>query len=79
MHLNGFIDRLDRNTIGSEFKLTESSYLTASLIDSEWIMVFRNDLKLARAVFFVGYSLYDLDIKRILNESPHLRKTFFIR
>ena len=79
IHLNGFIDRLDRKTINTELKLTESSYLSASLTDSEWMVMFRNDIQLARAVFFLGYSLYDFDIKKILFDSNDLKdKCFFV-
>lgn len=78
IHLNGFIDRVTRSTIGSEIKLTDTSYLSASIAQSSWAVLFRQDLASASAVFFVGYSLYDLDIRRILFEDPQLReKSFF--
>lgn len=78
IHLNGYIEKLDRSSIHSELKLTESSYITASLVDTEWAMLFRQDLRLASSVFFVGYSLYDLDIKRLLAKSDMLsEKCFF--
>jgi hypothetical protein len=79
VHLNGFVHKLDLNTIGTELKLTESSYLSAELADSPWATSFRHDISVALAVFFIGYSLYDLDIKRILFENPSLKdKCFFI-
>ena len=79
IHLNGFIDKLDRDTIHTELKLTESSYLTASLIDSEWMALFRSEIKHANAVFFLGYSLYDFDIKKVLFDTAELKdKCFFI-
>ncbi|MCL4273685.1 MAG: SIR2 family protein [Anaerolineales bacterium] len=79
VHLNGYIDRLDRNTLTSEFKLTETSYLTSSIEDTSWVSLFRTDIKSAQSVFFVGYSLADLDIKRILMESEALKeKCFFV-
>ncbi len=79
IHLNGFIDRLDRDSIQSELKLTESSYLTASLVDSEWMSMFRHDIQYSSAVFFLGYSLYDLDINRILFNTEELyEKCFFV-
>jgi len=79
IHFNGFVDKLDRRSIWSELKLTESSYVTASIADTKWAMLFRQDLRLARAVFFVGYSLADLDIKRILLESDQLKeKSFYV-
>ena len=79
VHLNGFVESLTRNNIGSELKLTDTSYLTASISDSPWSAMFRQDLSLARAVFFIGYSLADLDIRRIISDSPQLKqKCFFI-
>ena len=79
VHLNGFVDSLTRDNIGSELKLTDTSYLTASISDSPWAVMFRQDLSLARAVFFIGYSLADLDIRRLVSESPQLsQKCFFI-
>jgi len=78
IHFNGFVDTLDRQKLWTELKLTESSYITASIAETSWAMLFRQDLKLAKAVFFVGYSLYDLDIKRIINESVLMKdKSFF--
>lgn len=79
IHLNGYIDRLDRETIFNELKLTETSYITSSIENSPWITEFKYEIELANAVFFLGFSLYDLDIKRILNEFKSLRdKCFFI-
>ena len=78
VHLNGYIDRLSRETLWSEIKLTDSSYLTASIESSPLASLFRQDLSLARAVFFLGYSLADLDIRRLLYDEPTLRnKSFF--
>ena len=40
---------------------------------------FRYDLSIAKAVFYIGYSAYDIDIKRILAKSEELKsKSFFI-
>lgn len=79
VHLNGYVDRLDRTKIGSELKLTEVSYLTESIVQSQWANSFRMSLRQAQSVFFLGYSLYDLDIKRLLVETDNLKdKSFFI-
>ncbi len=78
VHLNGYIERLTRETLGSEFKLTDVSYVSGSLFESPWVVLLRQDLRLARTVFFVGYSLADLDIKRLLFQTSNLTdKTFF--
>ena len=79
IHLNGFVESLDSTKIGSELKLTDTSYLTASVGNSSLAALFRYDLSLARAVFFIGYSLWDLDIRRLLHDSENLvQKCFFI-
>ena len=79
VHLNGFVDRLNRETLSADFRLTDTSYTATSLADSPWLVLFRQDLRFARAVFFVGYSLADLDIRRFLFESTDLHdKTFFV-
>jgi len=79
VHLNGFVERLTRDTIHTEVKLTDSNYLVNSLATSSWAALFRKDIAMARAIFFLGYSLADLDVKRILYETPDLQeKCFFV-
>lgn len=79
IHLNGYIDNLDRSTVLSELKLTDTSYVTASIQDSRWSKDFVFELDMAKAVFFVGFSLFDLDIRKLLRESTKLRnKCFFV-
>ena len=79
VHLNGFVNLLTSQSIGSELKLTDTSYLSASISESSWSALFRQDLLLARTVFFIGYSLSDLDIRRLLFDSNQLRdKCFFV-
>jgi len=80
VHLNGYIDKLNPETLNHEFKLTDVSYLTNDFRDNDWCSLFRQDLVIADAIFFVGFSLkYDLDLKRIIYLTPELReKCFFI-
>ena len=78
LHINGVLKNL-RQSITPDFVLTSESYATNAFADSVWSTVFRNDLQTARAIFFVGYSLYDLDVARILfNPVAIFRKTHFI-
>lgn len=78
--LNGSVSRISEEKLADEIKLTNRSYLTDSFRSSPWLSFFQTDLKTAKAVFFVGYSMqYDLDIKRVVFENQELReKTFFI-
>ncbi|QKY03573.1 hypothetical protein G3257_15800 [Janthinobacterium lividum] len=80
LHINGYIDRLHKGTLLNEFKLTNTSYLTTQFRESNWSEIFTRQLQSAQAIFFVGYSLYDLDIQEILFADQGLRqKTFFIQ
>ena len=79
VHLNGFIDRLKVPSLDSEIKLTDSSYLTNIVAESPWAATLRHDMDAARAIFFVGYSTADIDIRRLLYERPTLKeKSFFV-
>jgi len=79
IHINGYIEKLDRNTLSSAFKLTDTSYLTQSFIDTDWSYILRKDFKLAKAIIFIGYSMYDFDIRKIFHESDDLKnKVCFI-
>jgi SIR2-like domain len=81
IHLNGSIDSLTHETIQNKFKLTNSSYASPdSFLKSEWNYYFKKDLEQASAIIFIGYSLYDIDIERILHEVPYLKeKIYFIQ
>ncbi|MBK8908541.1 MAG: SIR2 family protein [Rhodospirillales bacterium] len=79
VHLNGSIDQLTPRTLRAEFKLTNTSYLSFLFGESTWGRLFRQDLQAARSIFFVGYSLYDLDISRVLYEDHSIhQKCFFV-
>ena len=78
IHFNGYVERLT-SSLGDELKLTDTSYITSSVETSSWSSTFRLDLSMAKSVFFVGYSLADLDISRLLASTDSLlEKTFFI-
>lgn len=78
IHLNGFIGRTSPSNIQSGLVLSDRSYVTSRLTESEWYKFFLRDIKAARAIIFVGYSLSDLDIQRaLISEDSLRRKSFF--
>lgn len=78
VHINGYIGTLTEERLFAGFKLTDTSYATAAFATSQWAQQMRHDLSVARVVVFVGYSLHDLDIQRILRATgPQQSKTFF--
>lgn len=79
IHINGHITNLTIQNLSTQIKLTHSSYSADSFASSKWSQQFRQDLNNAKSVFFIGYSLSDIDVARILYSSPDLRdRTFFI-
>lgn len=80
VHLNGSIQNAIPEDLDSKIRLSDASYLSSDFfLDSKWRTVFNRDLEHSSAIVFVGYSLYDFDIEKILNDRPHLfDKTYFI-
>lgn len=78
VHLNGFVWTATEGSLSRELKLTSTSYSSGSAMNDEWADRFRFDLHAAQAVFFVGYSLADLDLRRLLVEQELKEKSFFV-
>lgn len=78
VHLNGDIKKAFGTNIDDEITLTDQSYAVTNLSDTDWKNLFISDLKIAKAVFFVGYSISDLDIARILIAEPSISAKTFI-
>jgi hypothetical protein len=73
VHINGSIEGFSLSTIGS-LRLTHSSYAVDSFLDSPWLEVFRSDLATARSIVFCGYSMVDIDIRKIVAETDAMKK-----
>lgn len=65
LHINGMLKRLNQS-LTPDFILTSLGYATQRFADTDWSTVFRNDMQRAKAIIFVGYSLYDVDIARLI-------------
>lgn len=79
VHINGHIFSLDINNLENQIKLTHSSYSIDSFEKSQWSQQLRQDFDSAKAVVFVGYSMADLDVSRVLRNVDALKKkTIFI-
>lgn len=80
LHINGDITRLDRESLNNSFKLTRSSYVSPdSFSQSHWYYPFKKDLEQCSAMVFVGYSMYDIDIEKLLFSCPDFKeKIYFI-
>jgi hypothetical protein len=79
VHLNGRLASVSIKNFVQEIKLTRASYLTDTFLSTTWLATFRADLALSTAIFFVGFSMYDIDVARIIYEDPMLKqKTYFV-
>lgn len=84
LHINGRIENLKKDSLDNSFKLTHSSYLSSDLFGSqyaEWKSHFTNDLVYNSTVaIFIGYSLYDIEIEKILQQNSSIKdKVVFIQ
>ncbi len=82
LHINGCVDRLEPEHLDNSFKLSRSSYVNSDVFanSSKWKDKFMNDLQYSALVVFMGYSLADMPIERILfakTESMR-KKTIFV-
>lgn len=80
VHINGFVDDITTDTIMTDIKLTNSSYLENNFLEGQWRTEFDIDLNHSKVIFFIGFSLnYDLDLKRIIAQNKKWKeKIFFI-
>ena len=80
IHLNGYVKSINNKTVVDDFALTLSKYIDDSLFSSRWASLLRQDFQLADTIIFIGYSMYDLDISRILTQDPAIKsKTFLVQ
>ena len=77
VHLNGHIDSINSSNFDEEVLLTDFQYFTNSLMQSPWSTKLRTDFHIARNVFFVGYSMTDFEVSKILFESGISGKQIF--
>lgn len=81
IHINGYVDKINKDSFNHDIRLTEESYDSDTIKSSEWLDLLRGDIKLSNAVFFVGCGLdeSDIELRWLLNESEENKeKTFFI-
>lgn len=77
VHINGYLKRISPASIDRNLSLTDSSYTDRVFEKSPWQPIFKRDIELSRSIIFIGYSLYDLDITRILSKSEISGRTIF--
>ncbi|MER8632533.1 SIR2 family protein [Mesorhizobium opportunistum] len=77
IHINGYMQTASFIEFKKEIKLTDAQYFSDDFSRSAWGERFRNDIVTSPCIIFAGYSLYDLDIARILNTFEGMKERIF--
>lgn len=64
--VNGMIGRVDPSNVDHEIRLSNASYASHRFDDSEWSALLASDLAYSDSIIFVGFSMSDLDISRLV-------------
>ncbi|WAC28323.1 SIR2 family protein [Ancylobacter sp. SL191] len=81
VHVYGHVTSLSPEAFKSQFLLTESQRDASPFLrGGHWFNRFNDDILSADNVYFIGFSLRDVDIRRLLGSLPPLcfKKIFFI-
>lgn len=79
IHLHGFVNQFHVDTIRKECILDYNSNVANRVYEGPWASELKNDISTADVVIFLGYSLYDPEIaKLVLQGGDSRRKIFFI-
>jgi hypothetical protein len=73
IHLNGYINDVTFNDFTQKIRLTNVSYLSDEISRSPWGQKFRSDILTSPCIVFIGYSMFDLDIARVVYAFPEMR------
>lgn len=72
-HLNGYIGAIKPTSFDEDAVLTDTSYSINQFSESPWSRQFLVDVRTSRSIVFLGYSMSDLDIVRLLLSDPDIR------
>jgi hypothetical protein len=80
IHIYVNLTRASTEEFRTRFLLTERQRDTSPFLSSPWFRRFADDVLSASTVVFVGFSLSDLDIRRLLKQMPSYvhEKIFFV-
>ncbi|QNP19556.1 SIR2 family protein [Providencia rettgeri] len=79
IHINGDMNILSKNSLLNEFALGDISYVLNKFDETYWFKLLKKDFESAPAIVFIGYSLYDEMIKKVLKSNDRFKdKTFII-
>jgi hypothetical protein len=77
VHLHGSI-RDEHLPTNSDLQLSISSYNNSKFSSSPWSPTLRQDFQFAKAIFFIGYSIKDIEIARLIGDPDLTHSKVFI-
>jgi SIR2-like domain len=77
IHVNGSIVNTSFEEFKNEITLTDVKYMSDDFSRTSWGERFRNDIITSPCIVFVGYSLFDLDVARILKSFEGMEERIF--
>lgn len=79
IHLHGFVNHFRIDTIRQDCILDYSSNVANKVYDGPWSTELKNDISTCDVIVFLGYSLYDPEIAKLLLQGENSKKkTFFV-
>ncbi|MBE5204351.1 SIR2 family protein [Pectobacterium sp. FL60-S17] len=78
IHINGDMNILSQKSLLNEFALGDISYVLNKFDETYWFKLLKKDFESAPAIVFIGYSLYDELIKKILKSNDRFKEKTFI-
>ncbi len=80
LHIYGNIGKASAHEFAATFLLTERQRDNSPFLKSPWMRAFHDDVLAASSLIFVGFSLTDIDIRRLLGLMPPevLQKIHFV-
>lgn len=79
IHINGYIGKVDERNFFEDFRIADGQYMQDGFLESDWKQFFVNDLKMAKAIIFIGYSLeYDQQLVREIGRLNIQNKCTFV-
>lgn len=77
IHLHGFVNHFRIDTIRNDCILDYNSNVANRVYEGPWATELKNDISTADVVVFLGYSLYDPEIAKLVLQGGNSRKKIF--
>jgi hypothetical protein len=77
VHINGAVSGITPRNIDSQIRLSGKSYASNEFVSSKWAQLLSTDLAYCDSAVFIGFSVGDLDIGRIVVSHLSKAKTHF--